>query len=267
MAQFAPVAPPQVLRALREMGEHVAGRYHLLLAHDVVDHPHLYKDLLPPGSFVILDNSIIELGHPVDARTMRRALEIVPSQVVVLPDMIREFDQTLELSFMAAEQYREFIDFSKTMYMAVPQGTTMAELQKSAQELKYIEGVGCWGIPRHITELLGSRQEFTRWIWDDFDMHLAYRRHGPFIHLLGFSDDMEDDLACCRLPGVMGIDSAVPLRMGQHRQMISKLQKTHVPRSDWWENATSHIYPETIANLSLVRTWTMLERVPGKQLL
>lgn len=261
MAQFAPVAPPQVLRSLRELGEQVVGRYHLLLAHDVVDKPHEYKDLLPRGAFVIMDNSIIELGHPVDARTMRRALEIVPSNVVVLPDVIREFDYTLELSFTAAEQYREFIDFHKTTYMAVPQGTTMDELMKSAWELRHIEGVGCWGIPRHIVELLGSRIEFTRWIWDTLDMHLAYRKHGPFIHLLGFSDDMEDDLECCHLPGVLGIDSAVPIRMGQHRQQISKVQKTHVPRLDWWAGATSHIHPETLANLMLVRNWTQFSPV------
>jgi hypothetical protein len=212
-----------------------------------------------------MDNSIVELGHPVDARTMRRALEIVPSQVVVLPDVIREFDQTLELSFGAAEQYREFVDFTKTMYMAVPQGTSLDELKKSAWELKFIEGVGCWGVPRHITSLLGSRQEFTKWIWDDMEMHLAYRRHGPFIHLLGFSDDMEDDLTCCNLPGVMGIDSAVPIRMGQHKQMITRTQKTHVPRDNWWSNATSHIHAETIANLSLVRTWTMFTPKSGQR--
>jgi hypothetical protein len=259
MAQFAPVAPPNVLRSLRDLGDTIVGRYHLLLAHDVVARPHLYKDLLPDGSFVIMDNSIIELGHPVDAPTMKRALEIVPSNVVVLPDVIKDYDQTLELSFMAADQYSKFVDPAKTKYMAVPQGQTRAEIIKSALELAYIDNVGCWGIPRHITSWEGTRMDFIKWIWEKQETRLKSSRWGPFIHLLGFSENMEDDLKCSHLSGVLGIDSAVPVRMGQNKQIIQRTQQAHAPRDDWWSRASSDIQAETIANLSLVRTWLQLE--------
>jgi hypothetical protein len=254
MTQFAPVAPPQVLMALKDLGEHIIGRYHLLLAHDVVARPHEYKNLLPPGSFVIMDNSIIELGYPVDAETMQEALCIVPSQVVVLPDILGESDATIEMSFVAADKYRTLLD-PKIMYMGVPQGRCLEELKYCAKEMWHIEGLGCWGIPRHITGLIGSRREFTKWIWDEPEMRLPAKPRGAFIHLLGFSDDMEDDILASHLPGVLGIDSAVPIRMGQNKQLISRLQQAHTPRKDWWDTATRHITAETIANLALIRNW------------
>jgi len=255
MTQFAPVAPPQLLRALREQGEHVVGRYHLLLAHDVAAKPHEYKELLPPNSMVIMDNSIIELGYPVTPQVMGTALSIVPSQVVVLPDVIRKKDETLELSFRGADFFSNLLNFGTQQFMVVPQGNSLEELKECAYEMRYIEGVGCWGVGRFVTEMLGSRAEFVKWLWETRELHLAARKHGPFIHLLGFSENMEDDIACAKLPGVLGIDSAVPVRMGQNRQMISRKQKAHAPRGDWWDTAVPFIHPETVANLSLVRSW------------
>ena len=255
MAQFAPVAPPQILQALRAYGDIVIGRYHLLLSHDVAVKPHLYKGLLPRGSLVIMDNSVIELGYPVDHDTMQTALEIVPSQIVVLPDVIRDRSLTLDLSFQAADIYSDFMDFHNSCFMAVPQGNSLDELQECAFQLRHIEGIGAWGVGRFVTELLGTRDSLVRWLWESREMHLPSHKFGPFIHLLGFSEDMEDDMKCCRCPGVLGIDSAVPVRMGQQRQLISKTQKAHAPRMDWWDTSVPHIYPETLANLSLVRTW------------
>lgn len=255
MAQFAPVAPAPILRALRNFGDNVLGRYHLLLAHDVAKKPHEYKDLLPQGSFVIMDNSVIELGYPVDKSTMEEALRIVPAGVIVLPDVIKDRSLTLDLTFQAADDYWDLLDHHCQVFMCVPQGNTLEELKDCAYQMRHVEGIGAWGVGRFVTELLGTRKEFVEWLWHTPSMHLPSHKFGPFIHLLGFSENMEDDMECCRLPGVLGIDSAVPIRMGQERQVISKGQKAHSPRRDWWDKAYAHIHPETLANLSLVRTW------------
>jgi len=255
MGQFAPVCPPQILKALRAYGDQIVGKYHLLLAHDVAAKPHEYKDLLPEKSLIIMDNSIIEMGYPVPLDVMQEALRIVPSQIVVLPDVIKNRSLTLDLSFQAAEDYSHIMDFNLSSFMCVPQGESLEELMDCAIQMRHLENVGAWGIGRFVTEMLGSRKDLVEWIWNTPELHLPYRRHGPFIHLLGFSENMEDDMLCARLPGVMGIDSAVPVRMGQNRQVMQRTQRAHSPRGDWWDTAVPFIYPETLANLSLVRNW------------
>jgi hypothetical protein len=254
MARFAPVAPPQVLRGLKDMSDHIVGRYHLLLAHDVAARPEEYRGLLPDNSLVIMDNSIIELGEPVDAETMKAALDVVPAQVIVLPDMIRDASRTLELSIQGAADYARIIDPRVQTFMAVPQGKDLAELKECAWQLRQIPQVSHWGVGRFVTEMLGTRTDFTSWLWEN-PAKVITNRFSPFIHLLGFSDNLEDDLTCARYPGVLGIDSAAPVRMGQYGQMVSRNIPSHTPRGDWWLTADGVIQPATVANLSLIRAW------------
>jgi hypothetical protein len=254
--RYAPVCPPHVLGALKSWGVGIAGSYHLLLAHDVAANPTSYRGLLPPNSLVIMDNSIIELGYPVEPDVMHKALNIVEAQIIVLPDVIRNKDKTIELACEYANTYEPYLARGQK-FMAVPQGNTLAELRECAWELSHMPGVEYWGVGRFVTDMLGTRKDFLNWLY--VTMRKEFGAHERFIHLLGFSDNFQDDITCAKKLGVMGIDSAAPIREGQERRLMyrhplgphSKRGKT------WWEDVPSVITSETIANLSLIRNWIL----------
>lgn len=265
MPQFAPVCPPQLLKGLKMYGESVVGRYHLLLAHDVAARSAEYTNLLPARSMVIMDNSVIELGHPVTADVMARALKVVQAQLVVLPDIIRDYERTLILSNSAAKTYADVME-PHQKFMAVPQGRDLYELQDCAQHLARIPGVAVWGVGRHIVDMLGSRKEIVEYLRTSPMTRLNPAPFGNWIHLLGFSENLADDLECARMPGVMGIDSAVPLRMGQADQLITAEQQSHDPRKKWWDEETGTVRPTTLGNLSLIREWLRSTEAPPEWL-
>jgi queuine/archaeosine tRNA-ribosyltransferase len=242
------------LQALHEYGRGIIGTYHLLLAHDVAESPNLYRHALPKDSFVIMDNSIIELGYPVSPDVMHQALNVVHSDVIVLPDVIRDKQQTIELACEYANTYEAYL-VQGQKFMAVPQGRTLEELQECAWELNQLPGVAFWGVGRFVTQMLGTRKDFLNWLY--ITMRKDETVHERFIHLLGFSDNLYDDIECCKKLGVMGIDSAAPVREGQLGKLMSRHpREAHSPRGKtWWEDVSNEIKAETIANLSLIRHW------------
>lgn len=82
--------------------------------------------------------------------------------------------------------------------------------------------------PRIATATLGSRMEVV------MNIHRSYPTH--FLHLLGFSDNVLDDICCARVPGVSGIDSAVPIRAGLKGivMVIDRPQPIIGPRGNFW---------------------------------
>jgi hypothetical protein len=257
ICRFAPVCPPRILKGLQLLSRQCLGSYHLLLAHDVAANPQMYRGLFHDDMFIIMDNSVIELGHPVDADTMREALAIVPqTKAIVLPDVMKDKDATIERCAEFADAYSPLLR-SDQYFMAVPQGNSLQELQECAWELKHLQGVEFWGVGRFVTEVIGSRKEFLNWLY--IHMRRTETEHNRFIHLLGFSDDFMDDMFCSRKLGVMGIDSAVPIRLGQRGQMMEFGLLPHSKRGPtWWDEVQIPIEPATVANLSLVRSWVTL---------
>lgn len=255
MTRFAPVAPPQLLRSMHQVGNFLVGRYHLLLAHDVVAQPKAYKNLLPDASFVVMDNSMVELGHPVSWDFMQEAINTVKSNVLVLPDVYGDAEATVELSAEAAHKWnlRE-VDGEPQWFMAVPQGRTLQEYEACAAALAKLPRVKFWGCARTVTKDFGSRKEAVAILVKNPP---RAHRFGPLIHLLGFSDNLLDDIGCARLPHILGIDSAVPVRMGQRGKLMYLEQTDHEPRGDFWEQDHSIVLAETIANMALMRGWIL----------
>ena len=245
MAEFAPVAPPSILRTLKKEG--LLGNYHLLLAHDVAEHPQEYADIFnDTGAYIIMDNSVIELGEPIEVDTMRLAVHAVPSNLVVLPDYLLDAKATIGVSTEAA---RTWMEADLAPFMAVPQGETKEEILVCADVLMKLPGVLAWGVARNFTddEVLRSRREITK-ILHSMDSSFE-------VHLLGFSDDLFDDIVLTsRIPYVRGIDSAVPIRMGLQGMSLSLEQTEHPPRGDYWDS-DGEITPEVRANLEIIREW------------
>lgn len=256
MAKFAVVAPLNIVEQLDILG--ILGSHHLLLAHDVV-HPRnnqRYHDLFHPEGrrrtkrdpipplkrTIIMDNSVIELGHAVDPAMLEEACSTVQATSVVLPDILEDAAATLESCVNAVLSWDKF---DLPPYMMVPQGRTLSEFLNCAQAFIHVDRVNYWGVPRNIVALHGSRKGAIGCLFGISP--------GKRIHMMGFSDDIEDDIRCAQLTEVDTIDSAVPLRANTLITIDPEDPYKHTPRSEWWSTAEFHsVIPE---NLHRVRKW------------
>lgn len=244
VTKFAPVAPPKMLQTLKEQS--ALGHYHLLLAHDVLAQADAYTDVFDDAveQFIIMDNSVVELGKPVSSDDMLAAVATIDANLVVLPDYIGDCVKTV---IAAKEVADEWATRGLEPFMAVPQGQNLAEMITCANHLMMHEGVTSWGVPRAAVATLGSRQSLIT----------ALHEIAPefSIHCLGFSDNLIDDIACARRECVMGIDSAVPIRLGLIGELITLDCSQEVPkRGDYWETAERATL-EVLENLHRVRHW------------
>lgn len=200
LPQFAPVGPLDSLRQLYE--NDLMGNYQLVIAPVVLEHAAEYRAffIAHDDQFIILDNGVIELGYPMPANDLARAAWTVGAHVVVLPDSVDDGPYTVKLSRKAFAEFRR-LD-AKTDLLGVVQGKTMEECLQCARDLVDI-GVDWLAAPRGLTLNLGSRLTLVQ---------EGLTKYGKPIHILGFSDNIEDDIetAACH-PLVRGIDAATPL--------------------------------------------------------
>lgn len=269
MPKFAPVAPIQVLEGLYDQSPDLFGDYHLLLAHHTVEHidrfATLFSRIEDEGKIrptIIMDNSVVELGGAVDFGMIQAAVDCIvdncenASVIPVLPDVMGEGNET---RIRVAEAYDRWSrEMEGSGFMAVAQGRDFEDFQKSLHflsranypEITYI------GIPRWLTGKLGSRGGCVEY-FTDFNMRQEQKQQA---HLLGFSDDVHDDIYCCT-PHIMGIDSAVPLRYpGVFGPLTAGNQIPPRP-TDWFDTAT--VTPEMMTSLENARRMVEQGRVLG----
>lgn len=224
MSRYAPVAPVEVLLQIKE--RNMLQGYMLLLAHEVVQKPSEYAKLMHDfDGTVILDNSLIELGKPVDVDTMLTAASIIKPTFAVLPDKLNDREETVRMS----------IDAMNTWFKKMPPGTgAMIAAQGTSDEdalycVDELVGRGSKqncrieklmvGVPRNITNTRGTRSRLVQLLVQN-----KYQ-----VHLLGMSNNFDDDMMCARMYGVSGIDSASPLRAGWEG-------KRYDGSTDWMRN-------------------------------
>ncbi|MEB3067282.1 hypothetical protein, partial [Parvimonas micra] len=94
---------------------------------------------------------------------------------------------------------------------------------------KRVEAAGSRG--DDIAKVLGTTEEFN-------------------IHLLGFSENLVDDIKCSRIPGVVGIDSAVPLRIENE---FTVPMETPARDPNWFKDGI--LTPQAIQNLQIARDY------------
>lgn len=230
MARFAPVVPLPLARLLKEQG--ILDNYHLLLAHDVLEHPSEYQRVYghlatDPDATIIMDNSLIELGYPLPIQEVINACRILNASYAVLPDFLGDSKKTIERSVAAYKELRD-LDPDKTIKpLAVVQGSTVEQcLECLSGFMRAMPDLDCVSIPRIITKTIRTRVPLT---------YIATEM-GLKVHLLGFSDNLADDVASSLLSGVIGIDSAVPVRMAlQQGDFLSLDYPVFAgPREDYW---------------------------------
>lgn len=259
MALFAPVVPLGLAKWLKE--KKALGNYHLLLAHDVIEHPKEYAEVYGDigrdrDSCIIMDNSLIELGYAIDTSMLIDACHIVGARYAVMPDKLKEADQTYDMSEKGFKELFKKAPEIKPVF--VVQGANIMQcLELSVRFLKLadIHGINYMlSVPRVLGDTLGSRKELIASIW----------KQGVPMHLLGFSNNLLDDVACSRMPGVVGIDSASPIRVALQRKSPLTLDWPidPGPRGDYWTTnwlefmeSWPHVEGLVLDNIQKVRTW------------
>jgi hypothetical protein len=231
MAKFAPVAPAHIVEQLSEAAR---GDYHLLLAHDIPKNAEVYKRVYNHFGFtIIMDNSVIELGNAVDLGLIKQAVAVTSATSIVLPDVMLDGKATVASCEAALDiwydAFSPLLGYSNPWgFMYVPQGKTLEEFAASAEAFADKQHINFWGIPRNLVGQIGTRRDAIE----------VCRALNPqrLIHLLGFSDNLIDDVLCARHRYIRGIDSAVPLRAASEGTDISLAMKIG-PRGNWWDEA------------------------------
>lgn len=253
-ARFAPVGPLPLIRSIwdanpKNHSQH--GSYHLILAHDVLKaenmlpyelHFRQVREFFGSDTLLIMDNSIVELGNAVDMKVVAQAGELVGADVLVLPDVMGDGPKT-RLRFLDDIRKIQKKPLGNFDLMAVPQGPTLQDFAACLEVFADFEEVTWIGIPRIATQQLGSRHkliQLARAINPDWS-----------LHLLGFSDDVVDDVLCANLGHIEGIDSAVPIRAGQKGIRFNLANSDYGKRGDYWES-TEHT-AAAIENIEYVR--------------
>lgn len=257
MARFAPVAPIQVLEGLAHHSREAFGDYHLLLAHHTVEHPKRFQQLFARVSqllekanadpiTVIMDNSIVELGGAVDDSMIREAVELVRNPKIrvipVLPDVMGNGVQTREMSRDAYIRWVES-DMPGDGFSVVCQGVDFQDYQESLVMFgnqAIFPLIRMLTIPRILTKLEGSRVRAAIRMRDYMETHE--------IHLLGFSDNISDDIDSAAVLPTAGIDSAVPLRI---MDVFSEFIDAGKRPPDWFEQA--QLSARMLDNLNIAR--------------
>lgn len=260
--QFSPVAPIGLMEDMDELG--LLGSYHLLIADKVLGDQRRYAELFEARreagirDYIMMDNSLIELGHPLPAADLVRAVEIVHANTIVLPDSYGNMQETVERSVNGAyEMWGTLPDYCSFQY--VVQGTSVEEAMQGLEALRkwepetgtsVLERVTHLSVPRVFCDTVGSRKPL---------IHEVYRRTGLPIHLLGFSENIKDDILSATMRGVTGIDSAMPIWAGMQMQILetdpsNPVADKHRPK-DYWMWGKGDLATEIVINLFRVNQW------------
>jgi hypothetical protein len=198
---------------------------------------------------VILDNSVIETGGAVDLELILQAANVVQPATTVLPDILLDCDETIRSCTNAIRSWPHRFQSAglPANFMFVPQGRTLDEWIFCAEEFARYKQINYWGIPRNV---VGTEIESR--------VGLAHILHAlnpnRKIHMLGFSDNLADDIVAAKSGYVHGIDSAVPIRaVTQGIPMRMNRFAEMPPRGDWWESAKYD--PNMVLALNTARQW------------
>lgn len=249
MAQFAPVVPVHIAKALQAEERDYLKGYHLLLAHDIIDKPKDYQEIYGrvrrsyPDSFIILDNSIIELGKAMEIKDLLQAAAILKPNCIVIPDVMGDGDATRR---SAMKFCREYVQNAYTTAKDVPplmgvlQGYDVDDVLSTLGIFYAMPLVEYIGIPRVLTKMHGSRMPTLLAMQNSPIINNSHLGGGfKGFHLLGFSDNILDDVACCHVPWIQGIDSNTPVRAGMLGIPVDlndgfEWSKKVGPRGEFW---------------------------------
>lgn len=215
----ASIVPVKYLHMIRD------DEYHMCLAHLIgkdKEYTDFYKEIgSTKGKYLIMDNGVIE-GNPRPIEEIVQKAIMVGADEIVLPDVFRDMNATLELSY-AALQYVK-MDFPQLKVMVVPQGNSLDEWMTCAMAMLDWD-IDCIGIPKVLVHLGGrdGRLEVLE--------RLGHRLRGLEIHLLGCWTTPLEILVIDRyvkegkIRPVRGVDSAIAYVYSREGELISNMDR------------------------------------------
>ena len=156
------------------------GDYAMLLAH--------LKDYYPKkrnkNCYVIMDNSLIELGGAVDVETVYNAAKQCDADEFILPDVFQDADATIKEVTKSIGWLYTNDHIHEMKLMAVCQGATIDDFIRCFRTLEQIPEIHCIGIPKVAATLMpGGRPALEPlWVGSPKAIHLlgCWTNHGEF---------------------------------------------------------------------------------------
>jgi hypothetical protein len=222
-------------------------KYHLILAHQILQdkaYCNYYKNL-GFGHTIIIDNSTIELGTPVDV--LESATEFIGSEskiIIVAPDVLGSKDSTLDYCkeffkrWNSLQEDRKRVRFwEQTQLMTVPQGKTREEWFSCLRELSKLGLFSYVGIPRVCEDMSGGRSGLFYGI-NTFLFREKYENNWKF-HLLGIQHNIQEIGWAVHLSNsILGVDSSLPLRASfQNQNPLEVTDLRKLPDIDKYDNS------------------------------
>lgn len=189
--------------------------YHLALAHmmDNEEYVDFYKKTESVmDDFVILDNSVIELGEPVDFAWLKVACDRFQPDELILADFKKQPRTTYEWAEQYGPAFRKL--YPSMQLMAVPHWPWIGDIEgwmKSLRQLVTLPFVDTIGIPKFLQE---RRTAICALIdLEMADLGSPLRRVN--YHLLGTWGNPIEIVELTKYKWIRGVDSKIPVRLGQ----------------------------------------------------
>jgi len=237
--KFAPIVPIEYLE-LASVSD-----YHMALAHLVLGVPKYakyYRERSKAGDYVLLDNSLIELGRPVLPGDLVTAARMISPSEMVLPDTAESYSAN-EAAFQNAIRHEglQKLRMEGMSFMFVPHGRDLEELH-SGMHMAVCSGfVDSVGLGKPEMQLMPEAQVHGRGaLIKELSITLP-------VHLLSFHTPLEPFLDT----SMRGCDSSLPTIAAYHYvEFGGEHGMLHRPRS--WHYDPHWVF--TDAQLDILRS-------------
>lgn len=186
--------------------------YHMALAHLILsdeDYAKHYFELSQQGHFVILDNSVIELGGAVEVSTLLEAAALVNPAVIVLPDVLDDMQATHQAIHKAISDLLRANALNRFRFMAVPQGKTKEEFFMSYKHIAALSDIYMIGMPKRLGRYDESRGIGRANVIEEM-LRLGLIDTSKPHHLLGVWDNPVEIKHLSKHNWIKGVDTQLP---------------------------------------------------------
>lgn len=173
------------------------GDYAMLLAH-LKDY---YPERRNKNCYVIMDNSLIELGGAVDVETVYNAAKQCGADEFILPDVFRNADATIHEVKKSLDWLYANNHIGEFRLMAVCQGATLEEFERCFRMLEQIPEIHCIGIPKVAATLIPGGRPSLEHLWQGSP---------KAIHLLGCWSNLQEFTQYKRPALIRSCDTCIP---------------------------------------------------------
>ena len=236
--KFANIVPTAFLQAYGTLTDYHLALAHLILDETHSDYKHFMRNRADRGDFVILDNSLIELGYALPVKTLLQAVEACRASEIVLPDAFMRSTETVRLVREAVKELKAHYTpatWNTTVpyrLMAVVQGENMAAWFDCLNEILAVDNcVTTIGIPKNTNmyvEDSGVGRVHLLHKLTEKEYHLKY----PWVqwHMLGVWDNPVELQEASRFHWIRGCDTSIAWTCAQMGLMFDGNEGLYIPR-------------------------------------